>query len=36
MDKFNLKGLLILLILIVGVMFALPTLVGELPDGWPH
>ena len=34
MDKFNLKGLLILLILIVGVMFALPTLVGELPDGW--
>jgi len=37
MDKFKVKGLLILAVLIVGVVFAVPSFMGknELPEGYP-
>ncbi|HQI01416.1 MAG TPA: protein translocase subunit SecD [Deltaproteobacteria bacterium] len=36
MDKFKLKGLLILIVLLTGLVFAAPTFFGknELPEGW--
>ncbi|MEA2101322.1 MAG: protein translocase subunit SecD [Thermodesulfobacteriota bacterium] len=36
MDRFKIRGLLILIVFLVGLLYALPTFVGEgnMPDGW--
>ena len=36
MDNFKLKGILILVVLVVGLVFAIPSFLGkgEMPQGW--